>query len=111
MGSKMKDGIYFVEFKSNIQDFGVGTVMVKDGVVNGGDYGFTYRGKLENNLLKLNAKQHDKDVVSVFGNISDYELVLEVKPTNAGYDLVGKTELVPGVVIQVQAKFIGDQLT
>ncbi|WP_228711922.1 GrlR family regulatory protein [Acinetobacter sp. FDAARGOS_541] len=51
----MRDGIYFVKFKSTIQDFGEGTVVVKDGVVNGGDYGFTYRGRVENNLLKLNA--------------------------------------------------------
>lgn len=108
---KMKDGIYFVVFKSNIQDFGDGTVVVRDGVVNGGDYGFSYQGKINNNSLKLNAKQHDKDVVSVFGDITSYELVLDIKPTDNGYDLVGKTDLVPGVVIQVEAKFIGDLLT
>ncbi|EXB06273.1 hypothetical protein J514_4188, partial [Acinetobacter sp. 1396970] len=36
--------------------------------------------------------------------------ILEVKPTDTGYDLVGNTEAIPGVVIQVKAKFIGDQL-
>ncbi|ENU4316747.1 GrlR family regulatory protein [Acinetobacter baumannii] len=107
----MKDGIYFVKFKSNIQDFGDGTVVIKNGVVNGGDYGFTYQGKIDNNCLKLSAKQHDKNVTSVFGNITDYEIALDINPIGNDYELVGKTDLAPGVIIQVQAKFIGELLT
>lgn len=106
----MKDGIYFVKFKSNIQDFGEGTVIVKNGVVNGGDYGFSYQGKVDNNQLKLSAKQHDKNVESVFGNITSYEIDLKINPSNNGYELIGKTDLAPGVVIQAHAKFIGDLL-
>ena len=106
----MKDGICFVKFKSNIQDFGEGTVIVKNGVVNGGDYGFSYQGKVDNNQLKLSAKQHDKSVESVFGNITSYEIDLNINPSNNGYELIGKTDLAPGVVIQAQAKFIGDLL-
>lgn len=41
----MKDGIYFVHFKSNIQDFGTGTVVVQNKIINGGDFGFSYKGK------------------------------------------------------------------
>ncbi|EPG7852124.1 negative regulator GrlR [Acinetobacter baumannii] len=106
----MKDGIYFVKFKSNIQDFGDGTVVVKNGVVNGGDYGFTYQGRIDDNCLKLSAKQHDKNVVSVFGNITDYEVVLDINSLGNDYELVGKTDLAPEVIIQVQAKFIGELL-
>lgn len=107
----MKDGIYFVKFKSTIQDFGEGTVVVSNGVVNGGDYGFTYQGKIDNNHIKLNAKQHDRNIESVFGNITSYEIVLNINPIENGYELVGKTDLAPGVIIQVQAKYIGDLLT
>jgi len=107
----MKDGIYFVKFKSNIQDSGDGIVVVKNGVVNGGDYGFTYQGKIDNNCLKLNAKQHDKSVASVFGNITNYEIALDINSIGNDYELVGKTDLAQGVVIQVQAKFIGELLT
>ncbi len=42
----MKDGIYFVVFRSNQRDFGNGTVVVKNNAVNGGDFGFTYQEKL-----------------------------------------------------------------
>ena len=107
----MKDGIYFVKFKSNIQDFGNGTVVVKDGVINGGDYGFTYQGKVDDNCLRLSIKQHDKNVVSVFGNITNYEVALDINSVGNGYELVGKTDLAPEVIIQVQAKLIGELLT
>ncbi|EFO1861873.1 hypothetical protein DUZ28_23195 [Escherichia coli] len=49
----MKDGIYFVVFRSNQRDFGNGTVVVKNNAVNGGDFGFTYQGKIDGSQLIL----------------------------------------------------------
>lgn len=42
----MKDGIYFVVFRSNQRDFGNGTVVVKNNAVNGGDLVLRIREKL-----------------------------------------------------------------
>lgn len=64
---KMNNGIYFVNFKSNLADFGSGTVVVSNEVVNGGDYGFSYTGKVEGERLTLRVIQHDSSVVSVMG--------------------------------------------
>lgn len=106
----MKDGIYFVKFSSS-NDFGDGVVVVQNGVVNGGDYGFTYKGKIQNGEVTLTASQHDKSVVSVFGNINEYQIDLKATESNGGYSLVGTSPLAPGVSINAKAKFIGDLLT
>lgn len=43
----MVSGIYEVHFRSSIQDFGDGLVVVKRGAVNGGDANFLYTGNFE----------------------------------------------------------------
>ena len=43
----MRDGIYFVVFRSGQNDVGNGTVVVKDNKVNGGDFGFSYQGVVQ----------------------------------------------------------------
>ncbi|WP_228268397.1 GrlR family regulatory protein [Acinetobacter ursingii] len=106
----MKDGIYFVKFASS-NDSGDGIVVVNNGVVNGGDYGFTYKGKIVNDEVTLSASQHDKSVVSVFGNITEYQIDLKAIESNDGYDLTGTSSLAPGVTIKAKAKFIGNLLT
>ena len=65
----MKDGIYFVVFRSNQRDFGNGTVVVKNNAVNGGDFGFTYQGKIDGSQLILRVSQHDLNVTSVFPGV------------------------------------------
>ena len=78
----MKDGIYFVVFRSNQRDFGNGTVVVKNNAVNGGDFGFTYQGKIDGSQLILRVSQHDLNVTSVVG--------------------------MPQMQISISAKYIGD---
>jgi hypothetical protein len=40
----MSNGIFAVEFKTNLPDNGAGVVVIKDGSVNGGDDNFLYQG-------------------------------------------------------------------
>lgn len=106
----MKDGVYFVKFKSNIQDFGTGTVVVQNKTINGGDYGFSYKGKIEGDKVNLDIQQHDNTVSSVMGQASQHDLNLNIQETGNGYNLVGGSDFAPGVKIIVEAKFIGDLL-
>lgn len=107
----MKDGIYFVTFKSNIQDFGTGTVVVKDNTVNGGDFGYSYKGKFSGSSAKLTVEKHDKSVQSVFGNIDSFILELLAKDTVSGFLLEGGIPELAGTKIIIDAKFIGELVT
>ncbi|MBE0148301.1 GrlR family regulatory protein [Serratia sp. PL7] len=104
----MKNGIYYVVFQSNNQDFGTGTVVVKDNKVNGGDYGFTYKGMADGNKVTLHVSQHDRNVTSVFGGVSAFNLDLVVNESGNNYVLKGTVAGMPSSLIQIQAKFIGD---
>ena len=42
----MSQGIFHVNFRSNLADSGEGLVVIKDGSVNGGDANFLYRGNV-----------------------------------------------------------------
>lgn len=104
----MKNGIYYVVFRSNNQDSGTGTVVVKDNKVNGGDYGFTYKGMIDGNKVTLHVSQHDRSVISVFGGVSAFNLDLAINEVGNNYVLQGTIVGMPSSVIQIQAKFIGD---
>ncbi|MFW0973706.1 GrlR family regulatory protein [Leclercia pneumoniae] len=106
----MKNGIYYVVFSSNHQDFGNGTVVVKDGVVNGGDFGFTYQGKVEGSVLNLHVFQHDPNVTAVFQGVNNFNLALSVNEIAGGYLLTGSVVGMSSAQIAIRAKFIGDLL-
>ncbi|ECY3258057.1 negative regulator GrlR [Salmonella enterica subsp. enterica serovar Alachua] len=106
----MKNGIYFVVFSSNENDFGNGTVVVQNGVVNGGDFGFTYQGKVDGDHLNLHVYQHDPRVTAVFHGVSDFNLALTVHEQPQGYTLSGSVVGMPSTQIAIRAKFIGELL-
>ncbi|EDX4489075.1 negative regulator GrlR [Salmonella enterica subsp. salamae] len=104
----MKDGIYFVVFRSNQRDFGNGTVVVKNDAVNGGDFGFTYQGKIEGNQLMLRVSQHDLSATSVFPGVKNFELSLSLQEQGRNYQLNGSVVGMPQMQISIGAKYIGD---
>lgn len=104
----MKDGIYYVVFRGNNQDIGSGTVVAKDGSVNGGDFGFTYRGKVEGQVLDLHVTQHDPRAVNVFQGINQYTINLTLAEVDGGYHLNGSVNGAPHYQLTVTAKHIGD---
>ncbi|QCJ70459.1 negative regulator GrlR [Moellerella wisconsensis] len=104
----MKDGIYYVTFRSNMQDFGNGTVVVRNHEVNGGDFVYSYKGRVLANDVILQLEQHDKSVTSVFGDVGNFTLGLFTLTTPTGYILRGGVQGMPETMIEVEAKFIGD---
>ncbi|MHC0464579.1 GrlR family regulatory protein [Kosakonia cowanii] len=104
----MKNGIYYVVFSSNQNDVGNGTVVVKDGAVNGGDFGFTYQGNVHGDKLDLHVFQHDPQAQNVFQGVNNYTLNLSVNEVRGGYHLTGTVNGMPGAQLVVNAKHIGD---
>lgn len=107
----MKDGIYYVRFSSNSQGFGEGAVVVKNNIVNGGDFACTYRGTINGDSVTLKVDVHDKSRTSVFGSVGSFSLILKSsETTSGGYNLSGHVEGMPQNSIGIQAKHIGDLL-
>lgn len=104
----MKDGIYFVVFRSGQNDVGSGTVVVRDNAVNGGDFGFTYQGRIQDGRLNLHVSRHNQAAQNVIAGLNDYVMELTVRDIGDGYYLEGNIAGVPGASLAVQAKFIGN---
>jgi len=103
----MKDGIYFVAFSSNNNAAGQGTVVVKDDTVNGGDFGFTYKGQVNGDRLDLHVSQHNHQAVNVLG-VNNYTMELGIRESHGGFVLEGSIKGIPQAQLHVQATFIGD---
>ncbi|WP_457948184.1 GrlR family regulatory protein [Enterobacter mori] len=103
----MKDGIYFVVFRSGQNEVGNGTVVVRDNAINGGDFGFTYQGRIQDGRLNLHVSRHNQAAQNVIPGLNDYVMELSVKDIGDGYYLEGSIAGVPGASLAVQAKFIG----
>lgn len=100
----MKDGLYAVLFTPNPQNLGTGIVSVNNNTVNGGDGGFYYQGKIVNNKINLSVKNYNPLVQSIFGNINNFCLNLEIAEKGEGhYELTGSVEGQPQMVLTVTA--------
>lgn len=106
----MKDGIYFVTFKSNLHEYGEATLVVRNGVVNGGNYVCSYSGKVTNNILNLSVKKHTQNTRHVFGDEEQYRLLFVIKEDGDDYFMLGEMLDDPDKSIEANAKFIGDIL-
>ncbi|ECU9162063.1 TPA: negative regulator GrlR [Salmonella enterica] len=104
----MKDGIYYVTFRSNMSDFGNGIAVVKNKAVNGGDFTCVYHGILKGDSVQLDVEVHDKSRTSVFGNTEPFTLHLNAVEAAGGYMLSGYVSSQPQMKIDVDAKYIGD---
>ncbi|ELY4662244.1 negative regulator GrlR [Cronobacter muytjensii] len=104
----MRDGIYYVVFRSNQNDIGNGTVVVRDQSVNGGDFGFTYQGTVGGNTLALHVFQHDPAAQNVFHGVNEYTINLNIQESPNGYELEGAVSGMPNAHLVVHAKRIGD---
>ena len=79
----MSQGVFTVEFDSNIPDFGDGLVFIKDGSVNGCDPHFLYQGAIprESGPFKsqITVQQWRAGNTHVFGGTGSY--ILETNGT------------------------------
>lgn len=80
---------------------------MKEGAVNGGDFGFTYQGRIQDGKLNLNVSRHNPSAQNVIAGLNDYVMDLSVRDIGDGYYLEGTIAGVPGANLAVQAKFIG----
>ncbi|EBV2307625.1 TPA: GrlR family regulatory protein [Salmonella enterica] len=103
----MKDGIYHVAFSSNKGAVGEGIIVVCCGVINGGDVGFVYQGKMERPEVSLKVTRYHDDIPSVLGMESDYELVMQYSNETEGqYMLGGYAKEHPELTIEACASYL-----
>jgi len=107
----MKDGIYFVRFSRDLQDFGEGIAVIQNNTVNGGDYVCTYKGKAASNKLDLHVTQHNPSVETIFGNIQDFILQLNIIPSEDGYQLSGTVKDNNNLQVAVSVRYLGEVLS
>ena len=106
----MKDGIYFVRFSRDLEDFGEGIAVIQNNTVNGGDYVCTYRGKAAGKTLDLHVTQHNPSVATIFGNIKDFILQLSIIPNEEGYQLSGNVKDNNNLQVAVSVRYLGEVL-
>ncbi|NHB77983.1 GrlR family regulatory protein [Rhodobacter calidifons] len=74
------EGLYWVQFESNLGLVGVGEIHVHDGVFRGKDDGYTYRGYLVRRggcyFGKAVIIRTTPDALSIFGPVERFELEL-----------------------------------
>ncbi|ADU68732.1 GrlR family regulatory protein [Pantoea sp. At-9b] len=104
----MKDGLYHVHFKSNQQDFGAGVVTVRQGKVNGGDFGYFYQGDISEDAALLKVTRFNDQVTSVFGPVKEFMLDLKVKPVMGYHILDGHIQGRPDMQIQIHTRLLSD---
>lgn len=108
----MISGIYFVEFKANNNDYGMGLAVVDNGKVNGGDHSYLYRGRLDiyGEELKavIDVSHYRGSLDSVMGALKNYTLNLSGKMTGEVFDVTGGIPDIPDVNIRMIGKKVAD---
>ena len=75
----MFNGLWVVEFRSGT-DFGSGVLVVNGSQVMGGDFGYYYFGQIDTTkgmTGEVNAVRFNQNVVSVFGDIGNFTLLIK----------------------------------
>lgn len=75
----MEDGIYYAHFYTDDGSAsGDGIVVFRDHLLNGGDHGYTYKGRFIRNEdgadLVATIERWNPEVESVFGDLQNYEI-------------------------------------
>lgn len=105
----MKDGLYVVIFQSYASE-GAGIVTVKDGAVNGGDYGYAYQGHIKhqdsnNATATIEVTRFNDSVESVFGPAINFKLLLQGTTEHESFSLKGNVEGQPTHQIRISGRF------
>ena len=112
----MENGIYHVKFRSSDGGDGVGSglVVVRNGSLNGGDFGYIYWGQevtTGNNIKsKVHISRYDASQQSLFGDLKNFDLELDGTLNNSGkeFNLSGTVIGHPQLEISVAGKKLRD---
>ena len=89
----MLEAMYGIEFISNINIAGHGVVILETGRILGGDSSFVYVGsyevKNENIHATVKCTNDRESLQSVFGDIKEFNLILDGKPDHNEFTLQG----------------------
>jgi hypothetical protein len=103
----MKDGMYFLEFRSSLGVEGVGLAVLVGQSLNGGDDGYVYQGSLQGDAATISSKVHisryNPSAVSIFGPLENFDLELSGTwhPNGQHFSLTGTIPGQPHLPISV----------
>lgn len=108
----MVSGIYFFDFKANNNDYGQGLAVIDNGIVNGGDQTYLYRGRFDayNEKVKasISVSHYRGPVNSVLGALREYTLELTGHIKNGAIDVSGGIPGMPQVTIRITGKKVAE---
>jgi len=108
----VREGIYRVQFGSDSGVGGRGMVVIKGSTVNGGDEGFSFAGRIfgtsDDLAVDLKVKRWNVGHVSVFGNLTEFNLTLAGKANaHAGtFNVAGSVTGRPSMRIAIAGQWI-----
>ena len=110
----MINGIYHVKFSSSNHVFGEGLAFVSSELVNGGDHGYLYLGRITSNGGSLTGRLHIKrwnaSVASVFGaqQAFDLDLLGTQDASDRSFQVGGNVSGHPAQRITIAGKFLSE---
>jgi hypothetical protein len=115
----LRDGLYGLHFQNNGEDFGSGVVSLRQGIINGGDTGFAYQGRLletraENESITVSLQMHvqkwNPSILSLIPGLNKYTLDVsgQYDPLHDTLQLCGQTAAMPGITLNIVAVRIAD---
>ena len=108
----MLKGIFHVHFSANNNRFGEGLVVVNNGCVNGGDYGYLYQGRFDyygNDMqATIEVKHYNGPPNSVMGPLKEFTLNLSGKTTRDSFTVTGGITDVSNMSIQISGRKVAD---
>ena len=114
----LRDGFYKVSF-STPQGSGSGLVVFKGTTIQGGDFGYTYKGDIGLTgggdgggqlTARLQVKQYEASATSVFGALRDFHLDLVGTFNATSFSARGGTDRMPGVSIEIRGTYVDEAL-
>lgn len=101
----MLSGIYFVRFVANSNNVGEGLVVIKDGIINGGDLTYLYQGRLDyygdEIKAQIDVRHYKGPLNSVMGPLKEYSLHLSGKRQGEKLEVSGGIPNMPNASISI----------
>ena len=108
----MINGLYFVEFQANTQDFGQGLAVIDNGRINGGDHAYLYQGRIDaygsDVKAVIEVKHYRGQPASVFGPLNSFTLNLAGKNSGSTFEVSGGIANMPGTKITIRGKKVAE---